>query len=48
VNTTQGQLTFTVNLTVSGTPTLNVNQTALNFPFRPALIILRLNCFGNK
>jgi uncharacterized protein (TIGR03437 family) len=34
VNTTQGQLTFTVNLTVSGTPTLSVNQTALNFAFQ--------------
>jgi uncharacterized protein (TIGR03437 family) len=34
VNTTQGQLTFTVNLTVSGSPTLSVNQTALNFAFQ--------------
>jgi uncharacterized protein (TIGR03437 family) len=34
VNTNQGQLSFTVNLTVSGIPTLNVNQTALNFAFQ--------------
>jgi len=34
VNTNQGQLTFQVNLTVSGTPTLTVSPTALNFAFQ--------------
>ena len=34
VNTNQGQLTFQVNLTVSGTPTLTVSQTAVSFAFQ--------------
>jgi uncharacterized protein (TIGR03437 family) len=34
VNTNQGQLSFQVNMTVSGNPTLTVGQTALNFAFQ--------------
>ena len=34
VNTNQGQLSFQVNLTVSGNPTLTVGQTQLNFAFQ--------------
>jgi hypothetical protein len=34
VNTNQGQLSFQVNLTVSGAPTLNVSPAALSFAFQ--------------
>jgi len=34
VATPQGQVSFQVNLTVAGTPTLNVNPTALNFAYQ--------------